>query len=297
MLTIINRISVLVFLCALIAFGCNRNKKEHSSEYLTIKSLSTNLKNCIEKEDFQNISSFFTDDAQLLNVTTLEQRQGKEAVASYFTDLKGKEIVVSSKGVRVVSANDAIERGSARLLQKGMPSQKFVWKADYKKSDGVWKVYKLILLSLHKPFSNFEKLKGLSWLVGKWKCSDGDTTSIASQIRWDRSKNFLIYHFSLSLLGSHEVSGVQIIGWDPLNKQIFSWTYDSKGGFGSGKWLSQDDTWYVQVDYTLNDGRKATVTHIYKKADDKMYTFSSENREIDGVLYPNCGPYTFVRRG
>jgi hypothetical protein len=296
MKTAINQIYFLFIAILLFLSGCSKND---SPELSTITSLSTNLKNNIEKNT--SIDPYLADNAALFNVTTLEHVEGKENVAKYFTDtlgaLKEREMVISSKGVRVISLDQAIERGSVKLFQKGEISQRFAWKAEYTKADGVWKLYKITLLSLHKPFSNFAKLEGLGWLVGKWKYDDGDIMSIASHIKWDRNKNFLIQHFRLTVLDHHELSGVQIIGWDPIYKRIFSWTYDSKGGFGTGRWVQKDDTWYAYVEYTMNDGRKATVTHVYKKINDTTYQFSSENREIGGIIAPNCGPFNFVRRG
>ena len=45
--------------------------------------------------------------------------------------------------------------------------------------------------------------------------------------------------------GQVDISGIQVIGWDPIAKAIRSWTFDSNGGFAEGKWEHRGDRWFI----------------------------------------------------
>ena len=85
--------------------------------------------------------------------------------------------------------------------------------------------------------SHFEQLKGLNWLAGNWEDKD-DTIDVKYTVAWDKNKNFLTQNFILSIPGQDELSGMQIIGWDPIEKQIRSWIFDSDGGYGKSVWFA-----------------------------------------------------------
>ncbi len=119
--------------------------------------------------------------------------------------------------------------------------------------------------------------------------------SISELIRiGDKHKNFLMQNFSMKVLDQNELQGCQIIGWDPIQEKIRSWVFDSDGGFGEGYWSQQGDSWYVNMSFTLADGRKASSTNIYTKVDGS-YTFASEGRDVNGEVLPNIEPVKVVK--
>ena len=148
---------------------------------------------------------------------------------------------------------------------------------------------------LNPPQSHFEHLKDLDWLVGNWVDNDGNN-NVTYHFDWDKNKNFLTQRFIVKIMGNEELSGTQIIGWNPNEKKVVSWTFDSDGGYGQSKWFKEDNSWYISVIFTLPQGGKATATHIIKKIDDNSYTFTSVNREVDGILLPNIGPFKVIRK-
>lgn len=142
--------------------------------------------------------------------------------------------------------------------------------------------------------SNYEHLKELGWLVGSWIDQD-ENIVVTSDWKWAMNKNFLIQNFSMKVLDHDELQGRQIIGWDPVNARLHSWIFDSDGGFGESDWSKDGDSWFASTVYTLSDGRKASATHIYTKVGDNSYTFASQNRDVDGKVLPNIGPFKIIR--
>jgi hypothetical protein len=92
-----------------------------------------------------------------------------------------------------------------------------------------------------------------------------------------------------------ELSGMQVVGWDPAEQQIRSWVFDSSGGFGDGVWIAEGDNWTINAKGVLPDGRKSSATNLLKKIDDNSYTWQSINRDADGELLPNVDEVMIVR--
>ena len=120
--------------------------------------------------------------------------------------------------------------------------------------------------------SHFESLQALDFLAGNWVNKD-ETVTCTSSFKWDKHKNFLVQHFVVHVSDQKEIEGRQIIGWDPNENKIRSWTFDSDGGFGESTWSQDGTRWYASTVFTLPDGRRASATHIYTKINDNTYTF------------------------
>lgn len=144
--------------------------------------------------------------------------------------------------------------------------------------------------------SHYKDLKNLEWLVGDWKDDEKDIDIVYSTT-WSTNRNFLIQHFTAQMDDEADVvEGEQIIGWDPAEKKVRSWVFDSDGGFGESTWTQDGSIWYSNMKFTMPDGKKASATHVYTKLDDKSYTFASLNRDVDGQLLPDIGPFKIIRK-
>ncbi len=77
--------------------------------------------------------------------------------------------------------------------------------------------------------SNYEHLKNLEWMIGSWVDQD-EQNRIETTCAWTKNRNFMTRSFSISVRDRIEMAGMQIIGWDPVAKQIRSWVFDSDGG-------------------------------------------------------------------
>lgn len=150
-------------------------------------------------------------------------------------------------------------------------------------------------LNKETAISHYDHLKDLEWLVGQWIDKENDI-EMTLVCRWDKNRNFLIQNFVTKILNQEEIEGQQIIGWDPTEKRIRSWVFDSDGGFGESFWSQDDNSWYSTISFTLPDGRRASATHIYTKIDNNTYTFASVTRDVDGKLLPDIGPFKVVRK-
>ncbi len=89
-------------------------------------------------------------------------------------------------------------------------------------------------------------LKELAWMVGDWVDQDEEATN-ESSVKWTKNGAFLIRSFRLSIGPGDPLTGMQVIAWDPAEKQVRSWTYDSRGGFGEEVWTRAGDRWSMRT--------------------------------------------------
>ena len=91
------------------------------------------------------------------------------------------------------------------------------------------------------------------------------------------------------------MSGMQIIGWDPVAKAIRSWTFDSDGGFAEATWTFKKDRWFIRNKGVLADGRKASMLNVIKPVDQNSFTWQTVERTAGGELLPNIDEVLIVR--
>ena len=89
---------------------------------------------------------------------------------------------------------------------------------------------------------------------------------------------------------------MQVIAWDPAEKRIRSWTYDSRGGFGEGSWTRSGDQWSIRKRFTLPDGGRASGVQVMTRLSDDAFRWKSVNRVIDGSLQPDTDEMTIIRK-
>ena len=138
-------------------------------------------------------------------------------------------------------------------------------------------------------------LKDLAWMVGDWIDADEHAT-IETSVKWSKNDAFLIRSFRVSNLAAEPLSGMQVIAWDPAEKRIRSWTFDSRGGFGEETWSRSGDQWSMRTRFTRPDGSRASAVHVITRAGDDSFRWKSVNRLIDGSLQPDVDEVTVVRK-
>ncbi|MGD9636517.1 MAG: SgcJ/EcaC family oxidoreductase [Pirellulales bacterium] len=273
--------------------------KDLSTDEATIRANCDKYVEAYNRRDSKTMASMWSPDAVYLEPDTGERIEGRENIAKFFDDvfagMEDAKLTVTINSIDFVSPNVAIEKGTAVVSYSDFPPEETTYSAVHVKRDGQWYLDRVSEEEVAAPPpSHYEELKELEWLVGEWVDAD-EQASIQTDIEWTKNKNFLRRSFAVVIGDQIDMSGVQIIGWDPAEKKIRSWVFDSEGGFGEATWTHKGNQWFIQNNGTLADGRKSSSLNTLTYIDDNSFRWGSVNREIDGELLPNVEEVTVVR--
>jgi len=138
-------------------------------------------------------------------------------------------------------------------------------------------------------------LDELAWMVGKW-VDQGEDATITTSCRWTKNRSFFSRSFKVTMNKEVTLEGTQVVGWDPIESRIRSWTFDSEGGFGEGHWTQDGNRWLVKTSYVLASGERASALNVFTYVDQNTFRWQSIDREIAGELQPNIPEVTVVRQ-
>ncbi|MEM9354411.1 MAG: hypothetical protein AAGA92_15500 [Planctomycetota bacterium] len=143
-------------------------------------------------------------------------------------------------------------------------------------------------------------IEQLGWLVGDW-VNDGNGAdegggAVETSVRWAANNRFLTRVFSVTNEEGATLSGTQVIGWDPAEQQIRSWTFDTEGGFGEAYWTPDGSQWLVRKTFTLSTGEKASALNVLTVVDENTVIWQSLNRQLGKELLPSIEPIKIIRK-
>ncbi|MEX2168965.1 MAG: SgcJ/EcaC family oxidoreductase [Pirellulales bacterium] len=272
---------------------------EPSADEAAIRASVEKYVESYNRRDSKSMAAMWSPEAVYTNPQTGEGIVGQEAIAKQFDyEFAGAEdakLVVVVDSIEFVSPNVAIEKGSATVSYSEFPPEETTYTVVHVKREGKWLIDRVSETKVPAPpHSNYGQLKELEWMIGSWIDED-QTASIRTDCQWTKNKNFMTRSFAAVVGDQVEMSGMQVVGWDPAAKQIRSWVFDSEGGFGEGTWTKKDDKWFITSKGTLPDGRKSSAIHVITMIDDDSYTWQSTDRQVDGEILPNVEEVMIVR--
>lgn len=249
--------------------------------------------------DAKALAALWSPEAVYANPVSGEEAVGREAIeaqfVSIFTAAPGTKLAATTASVEFVSPNVAIERGVAQVTRGDQTPEESEYSAVYIKRDGQWLLDRVTEAEVPQVSTHYDHLKELEWMIGSWVDQD-EESQIITRCQWSQNQNFLIRFFSVTVRDQLELSGLQIVGWDPQLQKIRSWVFDSDGGFGDGTWEKKDSSWHVNSTGVLPDGGKSASVQIIRFVDENTFTWQVVNREVDGELLPNVDEVVVVKQ-
>ena len=241
------------------------------------------------KADVKALADFFTADAQYTSDDgqTFDGRAAIEgSIQAAFQAGKEAKLAIHLDSVRVLAPEVVIEKGSTTVTAKNGETSGAQYAAIYVKKDGEWKISQLIESPLAEV-SPHDQLSQLAWLVGEWKEADkSDDLAVHSQYVWARGGNFITRNVAVKRGDETTLEGWQIIGWDPIDNCIRSWTFDDEGGFAEGRWTREGQRWLLREKGVAPDGSRTAADNTFTKISDDRFTWESNNRTLDGNPQP-----------
>ena len=223
------------------------------------------------------------------------REQLEEEFTAAFADAKQGKLELVGTKIELTSPSVAVETGIARVIAPEQEPRETEYKAVHVKSAEGWKIDSVREATASgPPPSNYDKLQSLEWMIGTWVDAD-NSGAVETNCRWTKNRNFIARSFKVRVDDEIDFEGTQVIGWDPYNETIRSWTFDSDGGFAVGRWTGDNGRWTVKSLHVLPDGRLGSATIVYQELDNGNVSFQSLGRQVGGELLPNIGPVEVAR--
>jgi uncharacterized protein (TIGR02246 family) len=244
------------------------------------------------KADAKALADFFAEDA---DYTTDDGRtfSGREAIegaikAGLMAN-RGSKLAIAVDTVRVLGPETVLEKGSTTVTAKNGETNSDLYTAIHIKKDGKWKINQLIESPV-PVLTPRDRLAELEWLLGQWEETDKtNDLTIRSLFSWARGGNFLTRSLTVKRGDDVTLEGWQIIGWDPIQERLRSWTFDGEGGFAEGYFTRQGDRWLLRETGVAPDGSRTSGDNTITKVSADRFTWESVNRTLDGDPQPSIG--------
>jgi uncharacterized protein (TIGR02246 family) len=224
---------------------------------------------------------------------------GREALEKHYDELfkavDNLKLEIVNDEIEFISPSVAIGRGLATVSQTGTDrTEQTNYSAVFVFRDNRWLIDRISDDLVMEQDSHHEHLEVLEPLLGKWVNETAGTT-IEFECKWTRDNNHISRAYRVVEEDNVTQTGLQIIGWDPRNKQIRSWLFDSEGGFVEGTWQNKDGSWLITTTGVLPDGGTGTAVHVVRPIDENHMAFRKTNQVIDGVKVPDSDE-TIIQR-
>jgi uncharacterized protein (TIGR02246 family) len=219
---------------------------------------------------------------------------GRDALESAFTALFAKtpelKAEVHPESLRFLARDTAIEEGSVTVRRGATePATRAHYRTLFVREDGRWR-----LAELRESPGPAASVEDLAWLAGEWKSAGGQGAEIRTTYSWAPSKKFLNVQFAIREKNL-ALGGNQVIGVDPANGALHSWTFEANGGVGEADWIRDGDHWILDASGTLPDGSTLTERNILRRVNDDTFTWQSIDRILGDTELPDLAPVKVTR--
>ena len=291
--------------------GAKAAKAEPGPEEKALRAEAASLITDYNAKKAEAFSKHFTPDAEY-ELGSGVVLYGRPAIQEHFAEVfeKHPKAQVESRNgrVRILSPHAAIVEGAAVLAgartatsAKGTDAETktegaavldggeaevrhvSIWTLQ----DDRWLISSFRELAGPAPVvSPQQRLQSLEWLVGDW-VDESPESLIRTSCRWNKGKSFLLEEFTVYVQGREVLTGSQRIGWDPLQRQIYSWTFDGEGGHGEGAWHWDGQKWVIHHMMVHPDGRVTNAVHAVTPINRDSYRFEATHRHLAGEALPD----------
>ena len=250
-----------------------------------------------QARDVKAIAALFAPEAKLITEDN-EIIEGREAIAQGFTDHFEEEPTTQMEltvgTIKLLNAELAVEAGTTKSIAAPDAAPEYgKYTVLHAKREGKWLMLLVRDMEGDAP-SNHERLLPLAWMVGDW-VDESPESRVYTSCRWSPDKNFLLQDIQVQRGGKATMTINQRIGWDPLQKRVRAWVFDSEGGFGESVWTLHGDQWVAKATFVSNDGVTASSTNVYSRAGKDAYIWRSADRVTGDDILPNL-EVTVVRK-
>jgi uncharacterized protein (TIGR02246 family) len=247
--------------------------------------------------DAKAVAALFTANAEIVDQAG-RRVQGREAIQQVFAGVfqahPKSQIKITVQSVHFLTPSLAMEDGTSTTEAADGLLERNRYTVVHVKQDGAWRMASARDLPDEKAAAD-EELEQLDWMIGEW-VDESPAARINTSYRWADNHRAIVSEFVLHVGNRPAVHGWQRIGWDPREKKVHSWLFDSAGGFAEGMWTRSGNQWIVAMTGVTGDGETASATNVTTHAAKDRVTWQSRDRVVGDQLLPNTENIVIVRK-
>lgn len=277
-------------LAAMPAWAAQERREATDPNLATVKQLMEGVAAAFDAGDAKKLAAFWAEDAEMVDMHG-NQTQGRAAIEKGFAEMltkrPGGKLKLQVLGVRTVGPAAVIAEVTSEVTPR-TPEQPAgaVASMILVKQDGKWLIESARDEVREVPAA--AHLKDLEWMVGRWSgaAKAPEKTTVSGSCNWTGTKSHLVRAFAVVRNGVAR-QGTEVIGWDPRQKTIRSWAFDSAGDYVERIWKQDGKRWQIESKGTLADGSSASATEIITPLGNDAFTVESKDRKRNGQKEPD----------
>ncbi|MGE0609553.1 MAG: SgcJ/EcaC family oxidoreductase [Pirellulales bacterium] len=255
-------------------------------------------RDAFNKHDAAAMAELWSPNGVYVDRETGERMTGSKAIAddlaATFKARPGLQLSAHASQIRFIKPDVVVVEGNAVSSAPDEEPGEMNFSAILVNQEGKWLIDSIEETAVVLPATPYDALQEMEWMVGHW-VDETEDVLVDTTVRWTKNRAFLLRSYSIEQEGEEPREGTQVIGWDPVERRIRSWNFDSDGSFGEGEWFKNGEVWMCRISATLADGRVASGTQVFTKEDDDSYLVEMVGREIDGEPTPSNVAVRVVR--
>jgi uncharacterized protein (TIGR02246 family) len=274
-----------------------KQSDETSPELAAIRDGSQAFVEAFNQHDAKAVAALWTEDGEYIDDsgTTYVGRESIEQLYSaFFAENANVKMRLAIDSLRLLNGNVAIEDGRALVdpAPAGAPGVS-KYTAVHVKVDGKWRMASVRDSWTETPVTR-ESIADLGWLIGNWVAEEHGNRS-ESVFRWVANGNFVARTHTTTQVDGTTTSGIQLIGWNPIEGRVQSWNFSADGGHAVGAWSLTQSGWTAKMNGVTGDGTPMTSVNRLTRLDDNAYVWQSTERTLGGISLPDTDEVVIKR--
>jgi uncharacterized protein (TIGR02246 family) len=269
-----------------------------SADVAAITAQSEAFVAAFNKGDAKAIAALWTPDGEYIDDAGRKfsgRQEIEKGYAEFFAGNPRAKIQVTIDSIKLLSADAAIEDGHAvSETPDAGASGSSKYTVTHVKVNGAWLMASVRDAATATP-ATVSSAADLQWLVGTWIAEDRGAT-IESVCSWVVDGRFLERKYTTTQVDGTKSTGVQLIGWNPLEGHVQSWNFSADGGHAVGTWMPEANGWVAQIHGTTGDGTPVTSINQLTRLDDNAYVWRSFGRTAGGATLPDTDEIVLKRQ-
>ncbi len=269
-----------------------------AAEILAIRAESEAFVAAFNKGDAKAIAALWTAEGEYVDDTG-RTIAGREAIeqdyAAFFAENPNNKIQIKIDSLRLLSDDVAIEDGRALVdpPPAGAPGVS-KYTVVHVKVDGKWLMASVRDTWIEAQVTR-QSIADFGWLIGTWVAEEHGVKN-ESVCRWVADEHFVERTYTTTSVDGTKTSGVQLIGWNPLEGRVQSWSFSPDGGHDFGVWSPVQQGWRSEMRGVTGAGEPTSSVNLLTRLDDNAYVWQSLQRSVAGVSLPDTGEIVIKRQ-